>query len=193
MHTGDSDDRTLRKMAALSFGQGEYEKALVGYLALAERGDVDCQRIVGRMYHEGNGTAKNLEKAKYWYNLACENNDARSQHYMAVVYEQEGKHTTALEWFEKSSRQGYQPAMLRVALYHSRGRGVPVNKAKALILMEEAARTGNVKAKVEYAKLLMRGHKGFINIFRGIYLLISSFIDGLRIASKDIKDERLTY
>lgn len=193
MHTDDGNDRELRRMAAHSLRQGENEKALTGYLHLAERGYVDCQRVVGGMYYKGYGAPKDLEKAKYWYKRAADRNDAKSQYFLASIYRQEGKLKTAIEWLEKSSNQGHVLATFRLAINYSRGRGVPVDQEKALVLMEEAARGGNIKAKMEYAKLLMKGRKGFVNIFLGVYLLILSFRDVFRIMEENENDERLKF
>lgn len=193
MHTDNGNDRELLGIAYKLYDRREYEKALTGYLHLAERGYVDCQRVVGGMYYKGNGAPKDLEKAKYWYKRAADRNDAKSQYFLGLIYRQEGKLKTAMEWLEKSSNQGYALATFRLSVNYSRVRGVPVDQDKALVLMEEAARRGNIKAKMEYAKLLMKGRKGFVNIFLGVYLGMLSFRDFFRIIEENESDERLKF
>ena len=83
--------------------------------------------------------------------------------------------------------------MFRLGFSYLRGRGVLVDNEKALTLLADAAGKGNIRAKAEYARQLLRGREGFINIFRGVYLFVVNFIEGLKIASKDLNDERLLY
>ena len=53
-----------------------------------------------------------------WYTKAAEQGDQKAQYYLGEMY-QDGKGVKkngnkALEWWEKSARQGYSPALERV-------------------------------------------------------------------------------
>ena len=188
MHTDNGNDRELLGIAYKLYDRREYEKALAAYLQLAERGDVDCQRIVGWMYETGTGTAKDLEKAKYWLKLAADRNDAHSQYLLGLIHWRARQDDLAFEFFEKSSSQGYGPGLYRLAICYSLGRGTSKNEDKSLALLEEASRKGNLRARIEYAKRLMKGRKGLINIFRGIYLFFLWSIKSYIVIVKDLGD-----
>ncbi|MCZ6744924.1 MAG: tetratricopeptide repeat protein [Alphaproteobacteria bacterium] len=178
MSADNKDDRERMRLANRSYDRGEYEKALAAFLHLAERGDVDGQRVVGWMYNSGTGTAKDLEKAKYWLKLAADRDDAPSQYLLGVIHWRARQDDRAFEFFEKSAGQGYGPGLYRLAICYSLGRGASKNEDKTLALLEEASRKENLRARIEYAKRLMKGRKGLINIFRGMYLFVLWWIEG---------------
>ncbi len=178
MSADNKDDRERMRLANRSYDRGEYEKALAAYLQLAERGDVDGQRVVGFMYNSGTGTAKDLEKAKHWLKLAADRDDAPSQYLLGLIHWRARQDDRAFEFFEKSASQGYGPGLYRLAICYSLGRGASKDEGKTLALLEEACRKENLRARIEYAKRLMKGRKGLINIFRGMYLFVLWWIEG---------------
>ena len=188
MHTDNGNDRELLGIAHKLYDRGEYEKALAAYLHLAERGDVDGQRVVGFMYNSGTGTAKDLEKAKHWLKLAADRDDAPSQYSLGVIHWKARQDDLAFELFEKSSSQGYGPGIYRLAICYSLGRGASKNEDKTLALLEEACRKENIRARVEYSKRLMKGRKGLINIFRGMYLFVIWWIKAYIVIVKNLGD-----
>ena len=188
MHTDNGNDRELLRIANKLYDRGEYEKALTAYLQLAERGDVDGQRVVGSMYNSGTGTAKDLEKAKHWLKLAADRDDAPSQYLLGLIHWRARQDDLAFEFFEKSAGQGYGPGLYRLAICYSLGRGASKNEGKTLALLEEACRKENLRARIEYAKRLMKGRKGLINIFRGMYLMVLWSLQGYIAIVKNIGD-----
>ena len=188
MSADHKDDRERMRLANRSYDRGEYEKALAAYLHLAERGDVDGQRVVGSMYNSGTGTAKDLEKAKHWLKLAADRDDAPSQYLLGLIHWRARQDDLAFEFFEKSAGQGYGPGLYRLAICYSLGRGASKNEGKTLALLEEACRKENLRARIEYAKRLMKGRKGLINIFRGMYLMVLWSLQGYIAIVKNIGD-----
>ncbi len=188
MHTDNGNDREPLGIAHKLYDRGEYEKALAAYLHLAERGDVDGQRVVGSMYNSGTGTAKDLEKAKHWLKLAADRDDAPSQYLLGLIHWRARQDDLAFEFFEKSAGQGYGPGLYRLAICYSLGRGASKNEGKTLALLEEACRKENLRARIEYAKRLMKGRKGLINIFRGMYLMVLWSLQGYIAIVKNIGD-----
>ena len=192
MSADNKDDRERMRLANRSYDRGEYEKALAAFLHLAERGDVDGQRVVGWMYNSGTGTAKDLEKAKYWLKLAADRNDVHSQYLLGLIHWRARQDDLAFEFFEKSAGQGYGPGLYRLAICYSLGRGASKNEDKTLALLEEASRKENLRARMEYAKRLMKGRKGLINIFRGMYLMVLWCIQGYIAIVKNLGDINYT-
>ena len=50
--------------------------------AEAEAGNVEAQRVLGNMYHWGEGVAQDDAKAKLWWGKAAANGDQRAQAYL---------------------------------------------------------------------------------------------------------------
>jgi TPR repeat protein len=48
----------------------------------AENGNVEAQRILGSMYHWGEGVEPDDEKARFWWAKAAANGDALAQSYL---------------------------------------------------------------------------------------------------------------
>ena len=49
-----------------AYAKGDYTTALEEILPLAEAGNADAQRLLGVMYRQGQGVAKDAERALYW-------------------------------------------------------------------------------------------------------------------------------
>ena len=60
-----------------AFNNGNYVTAMKEWKPLAERGMVDDQFNVGRMYHYGKGVTRNYKTAARWYQLAAEQGHGR--------------------------------------------------------------------------------------------------------------------
>ena len=69
------------------YAQGDYATALVEILPLAEAGNADAQRLLGVMYRQGQGVAKDAERALYWTQQAVAQGDAPAQFNLANMYE----------------------------------------------------------------------------------------------------------
>ncbi|MGD9536044.1 MAG: tetratricopeptide repeat protein [Alphaproteobacteria bacterium] len=48
----------------------------------AEAGDADSQRLLGSMYHWGDGVPQDDEKAAFWWSKAAANGDQTAQSYL---------------------------------------------------------------------------------------------------------------
>ncbi len=77
--------------------------------AHAEAGKVDAQRVLGNMYHWGEGVEQDDAKAKFWWGKAAANGDQRAQAYLdapknnkAVPGELRG--SVARDWWAEADR-----------------------------------------------------------------------------------------
>jgi len=72
---GDAKSQT--NLGILYFnGKGvlkDYKTALKLFKMAGDQGDPEAQFILGKIYIEGDGVARSLRNAKYWVNLAFEN------------------------------------------------------------------------------------------------------------------------
>jgi len=56
-------------------------------IALAQRGDVHAQAILGFMYANGRGVPQNYNVAVDWYGLSAEGGDATGQYLLGLMYD----------------------------------------------------------------------------------------------------------
>jgi TPR repeat protein len=69
-----------------AYKNGNYLKALVEWLPLAENGDIEAQYNIAGMYAKGNGVKIDDEKAVYWYKKAAKQGHPRAQYNVGVMY-----------------------------------------------------------------------------------------------------------
>lgn len=185
------DNHDLLGEAQLLYDNGDYGDAFRIYRELADRGDVIAQGSLGWMYSVGHGVEQDLQQAENCYSQAAEHGDAYAQNGLGNIHTRQGEHEKALPWYQKAARQGYSPAIYRLAVIYEFGRGVPIDKQRAFELFKQAYEMGNMKAQREYAKRLIRGYFGIWGVINGAYLIFDMFIMTIRIGYKDIHDTRL--
>lgn len=83
----------------------------------AEKGDLDAQTELGKMYYEGRGVPRHYEKARNIYFLeAAKQNVAEAQFYLSVIYyESKGLQKDAERakcWLTKAADAGFAEAQL---------------------------------------------------------------------------------
>ncbi len=69
-----------------AYSAGDFPAALKTFTPLAEAGDSRAQYLLGRMYSEGEGVAKNEAEGAKWYRRAAERGDAVSQLSLGTMY-----------------------------------------------------------------------------------------------------------
>ena len=65
-----------------AFRKADYATALKEWKPLAEHGDVQAQRAMGRLYYRGFGVLKNYAKALKWYRLAADQGSPVAKSYV---------------------------------------------------------------------------------------------------------------
>lgn len=185
------DDRRLSEEATRFFSRLEYEAAYPLYLELCEKGYEQYYTVLGWMYLWGRGAPKDLEKARYWFQLRADNGDKDGQFFLGRLFEVRKNYNSAVIWFEKAARQGFMPGIYRLATMYKLGKGVEKDERRAFALYKQAAGEGHVWSQLQYAKHLMKGCEGIIRFFSGIFLLMGSIVSMVIVVSKDRLDERV--
>jgi TPR repeat protein len=65
--------------AAAAYKRGDHAEAFRLWHAQAEQGDYDAQAMVGFLYHDGEGVAKDLVRAHMWFEISRSNSPADEQ------------------------------------------------------------------------------------------------------------------
>lgn len=94
-------------------------------LAKAAKGDVVSQVAAAGLYESGEDLPPNEERAVYWRERAAAGGDASMQHdlFEAAFYGRgmQRNRRLALEWLEKSAKQGYVPAQRDLGVIYLMG------------------------------------------------------------------------
>lgn len=70
-----------------AYDQGQFDKALMLWLPLAEKGNAAAQFNVAALYEKGSGVAQNAVEAARWYLEAAKQGDLDAQLKVATLYE----------------------------------------------------------------------------------------------------------
>jgi len=176
----------LRDEARGLYHAGRYDEAYARYGILAEQGDTEAQLILGRMLAEGLGAERDSVASENWYRCAARKGLPEAQHRLGYLAYQRHDYS-----YREAASQGYLPALWRLAWLYRQGKGVPLDINKAYALFDQAAKAGHVFAQRDLALLLLRGKRGFLEVFRGLMLLARCILDGIKVAWKADPDEKM--
>ena len=128
---------------------GHAERPVVIRLA-AEAGFADAQATLGQMLLDGDGVARDPQKAISWFGKAAEQGHAMAINMIGRCYDQgwgvDIDKARATEWFRIAAGMGLDWAQYNFATLLALGEGVAEDKPAALALLRQAAAQGNAKA-----------------------------------------------
>ena len=117
----------------------------------AEKGEIQAQYELGRIYYMGVGVRIDYGKAEVWFRKAAEKGDADSQfmlgglyHFGQSVPHDEGK---AFLWVMKAAQQGHGDAEFFISTCYSEGWGVAKNDAQSIAWLRKGAEQGHLNSQ----------------------------------------------
>lgn len=143
------------------FAALSWEEAFAQCTRESEEGKPAAQRILGKMYELGHGTAVNPESAVVWLNNAAEAGDAEGQYRLAGLVDagrgirQDRDRATAL--YRESAAQGWLDAIVTLGNRYESGDGVRRNYAEAVTWFRQAAERGHIRSQAMMATMYEKG------------------------------------
>lgn len=129
-------------------GEGDSQAASEHLLKLAENGDVQAQYQIYEAYDNGYGVEKNEDLAQIWCRKAADNGHIIAAALVGFHEMIFGSTVVAVEYWEKAAQGGHLKAATDLAdIYLNGAEGVPMNKARAIELLSEAANSGFAEAQ----------------------------------------------
>lgn len=129
-------------------GEGDPKMAFEHYLKLAEQGDAEAQYQLYNAYDDGNGVEQNAELAREWCKKAADNGHIVAAALTGLHEMIFGNTVDAVKYWEIAARGGHLKAATDLADLYLEGKdGVPINKARAIELLNEAANAGFAEAQ----------------------------------------------
>jgi S1-C subfamily serine protease len=113
----------------------DYVAAMNALLPEATRGDIYSQVVVGDLYHQGKGVARDDEKAAYWYRKAADGGHADACSKLARMYirgegvPKDGQQ--AVDWYRKAADRGSYLADFALGALYYKGESITKNQREA--------------------------------------------------------------
>ncbi len=127
----------------MAYQRGDYDAALREWAPLAVTGDREAQYFLGHLYARGEGVARNLARAHFWFRAAALQGDPYGQFALGYMYEHgEGvarDDREAVRWYQAAAKQGNAIAQNNLGYMYERGRGVPLDYVRAYLWYARAA------------------------------------------------------
>lgn len=133
-------------------------------ISLAEQGDCQAQNDLAASYATGDGIAKDLKKAIYWYEKAAAQESGNAVYNLAFMHllgegvDKDEKKATEMFFFA-AEQLGNCDAQLVIAEAYENGHlNLPADYEKAAAFYLKAAQRGAVKAIRQLGELMASGH-----------------------------------
>jgi TPR repeat protein len=139
------------------------KEAIFVFQTGAEHGSAGSMSILGLIYANGFGVAKDYAKAHDWFEKAAAKGNMDAMYNLGRLY-QLGQGVTkdyakARDWFEKAANRGDAIAMTNLGMLYVLGSGVPQDYSKARELFEKAAATDDAAPMVNLGRLYNLGRR----------------------------------
>jgi TPR repeat protein len=143
------------------YDAGDHARAFTEFRVLASQGNASAQAMLGRMYHNGEGVAVNLDEAARWIRSAAEEGVPDAQFNLGVMYEG-GKGVSqnlseALRWYRLAAQRGSADAQINLSSCFHNGLGVKQDELLAAWWVSLAAEQGDIDAQLNFATRYMNG------------------------------------
>ena len=132
---------------------GEHDKAVAIWRALADKGDQDAAFNLGQAYRLGKGVAPDNGEAKKWFEKAARAGHLDAQVSLGLLLFDIGDRTTALMWLKRAADRGEPRALLVTGTALFNGDGMKRNPVLGYAYVSRAAAQGLAPAKATLADM----------------------------------------
>ena len=169
-----------------------YKESLDCALNGANKGHIESQVFVGWLYLKGEkDIERNLEESIKWLKIAAKSGSSSGHYLLGISYYYLLNYDEALAEFISASKLNYFAADYQIGKMYYFGIGVQKDIEKSYQYFLTAKKQGHLFARRQVAIILMKGHKGFLNIMKGVFLFLTLFINGFIVALKEPDSEKL--
>ena len=154
--------RADNEEAEAAYDRGDYDTAIVNWLAEAEAGDPVAQYNVATLFRTGKGAARNPEASVGWYTRAAEQGHLASQTNLGRIYLSgdgvQRDPELGLKWLRLAADEDFPPAQYYLGELYRTGEGVRVDLAQAHAFYLEAAEQGLPDAAFRLSHMYRMGN-----------------------------------
>jgi hypothetical protein len=116
-----NDPAALRQMGLKCYDEGDYDTALEYLSKSAELGDAEAHYRLGRMYEDGEGVEKDMEKAVHHLKKAAIGGHPEARNNIACIEGKNGNMERSAKHFIISAKLGCEQSMKALWKYYSLG------------------------------------------------------------------------
>ena len=135
----------------VAYERKDYATAVTKFRSAALKGNADAQTVVGMMYEQGQGVARDNKEAVRWYRFPARQGIAIAQYNLGLMYQEgegvEQDYSEAARLFRLAAESGHEEAQLKIASLYLIGYGVPKSSLRAYMWSYIALEGGNKKSK----------------------------------------------
>ena len=179
-----SGDAVLDAINEQRFGDA-YRLARAG----AENGEPNAQLHLGWLFEFGKGVDRNLMEAERWCRQAAGSHSPRAEFYLASLLFRRQDYAPARDWFERAAAQGFAPALYQLAVMYRHGFGVDADHTRGTDYLRRAADLGNLLAKRDLIRDMVKGKQGILLIPLGLVRLCVLLWSLVRVLARDEHDD----
>ncbi len=132
---------------------GEHDKAVAIWRAMADRGDQDAAFNLGQAYRLGKGVAADSGEAKKWFERAARAGHLDAQVSLGLLLFDSGDRATALDWLKRAADRGEPRALLVTGTALFNGDGMKRDPVLGYAHVSRAAAQGLAPAKATLADM----------------------------------------
>jgi TPR repeat protein len=163
--------------AAYALLEINFDQARPKLERLSDRGSIASMWYLGDAYSSGTYAAKNLNEAKIWYERAESSGWMPASYRLGRTYYNLKNYASAFEAFSRGAAKNYSPAIYRLGMMYEEGLGTRKDLIECRRLLNIAVADGHLYAKRDLAGLYMKGTFGVLNIFKGLWMILSLIFD----------------
>ncbi len=127
------------------------DKAFMWLLKAAEQGQIPAYKLVASCYRYGNGTPINIQKADYWQRQSIQDKKEKIERQTGIKIPDTISDETLMKHYAAAVK-GNPIDMDDVAWAFFEGKGVPQDKAQAIVWWTKAAELGDAQSQYNLGK-----------------------------------------
>ncbi|MEJ2313170.1 MAG: toll/interleukin-1 receptor domain-containing protein, partial [Gemmatimonadales bacterium] len=148
---GGSSASDLAEQGVAAYDAQDYAAALPFLVRAAEKDDPEAQYTLGRMYVNGYGVVKDVDRAHELFQASADQGHPGGQVGMGYLYltgqAVEYDDEEAARWYRLAADQGFAAGQASLAFMYQAGRGVAVDTAESVRLYQLAANQEHAPAQ----------------------------------------------
>ena len=177
--------------AAAVYAAGDFAKARLLWIALADKGDARAMNNLGVLYDKGQGVAENPQEAAQWFQKAAVGGHGPGMSNYGRMLEQ-GRGVPrdvaeAARWFRQAADKDVADAQYNLAVLYERGEGVSQSDKDAAAWYSRAAANQQTNAVARLGQFYRDGRGVSKNATRAVLLLYGAAMEGHEAAVRDLE------
>ncbi len=141
-----------------SYKHGKFKKAMDSFQIASNNDDNRAMLVIGIMYANGDGVAKDQIKYAKWITKAANAGNEHAWTKLGNLYASKEDYKNAYKWFLKAANKGDVKAAYNLGYFYTGGLGVKMDLKEAFKWYNISAKAGNIDAQLNLGFACISGH-----------------------------------